>query len=91
MKSNRKAVWLGTLFIIAVAAAILFSTPRRGKFRCEICITFDGRSDCRTASADTQEQARRAATENVCAQLSSGVTASQQCEHTLPSRFRWLD
>ncbi len=91
MKRNRKAVYLGFLFAALVLAAIFFSTPGRGKFRCEVCITFEGRTDCRTASAGTREQALRTATENACAQLTSGVTGSQQCEHTPPDRTRWLE
>ena len=48
-----------------------------------------GTQSCRTASARTRELALRTATENACAQISSGVTDSNQCNNTPPDSVRW--
>ena len=37
----------------------------------------------------TRELALRTATENACAQISSGVTDSNQCANTPPDSVRW--
>ena len=53
-------------------------------------MTFNGKTDCRTASADTEEHALRSAAANACALIASGVTDSLACEHSQPASVRWL-
>ncbi len=85
-----KPVIVGIIFIAVVLAVLLFSTMTLAKFRVEVCVTFNGRSDCRIASADTEEHALRTATSNACGLLASGVTDSLACEHSVPTSVRWL-
>ncbi len=85
-----KPVIVGIIFIAVVLAVLLFSTMNLAKFRVEVCVTFNGRSDCRIASADTEEHALRTATSNACGLLASGVTDSLACEHSVPTSVRWL-
>ena len=87
----KKTVWLAILFVVVVIGFVVYSTLGTGRVRCEVCVTYQGRSACRTASAQSREQARRTATENACAQIASGVTESNQCENTPPDSVRWLD
>lgn len=87
----KKSVLLGILFIAAVVGYLVYSTLNTGRnrIRCEVCITFRGSQSCRIAAASTRELALRAATENACAQISSGVTDSNQCNNTPPDSVRW--
>lgn len=87
----KKSVWLGILFVLIVAGFVVYSTMSVGqnRIRCEVCITFRGTQACRTAAASTREEALRTATENACAQVSSGVTDSNQCHNTPPDSVRW--
>ena len=88
MKKN--VVILAIAFAAAVLAVLIFTTMGTNKFRCEVCITFNGRTACRTAGASTEAQAVRAATENACAQIASGVTYSMACESTPPQSVIWV-
>jgi len=88
---NKPVVWIGILFVVLVLGFMLNSTLNVARYRCEVCIAFNGRSDCRTARAQTREGAIRTATENACAQLASGVTESSQCELTPPASVRWIE
>ena len=64
---------------------------RLSRYRCEVCMEFQGRKACRTASAATEMQARRTAQDNACALISSGVTDSMQCgNYTEPVSVKWL-
>jgi hypothetical protein len=45
---------------------------------------FRGSTACRTASAETREDAIRTAADNACAQLVSGMTDSIACTQTPP-------
>ena len=85
----KKTVWLAIAFAVLVVGFVVLSTFRQERLTCEVCITYHGRRDCRTASSATREGALRAATDNACAQLASGVTETTQCENTPPDSVNW--
>jgi hypothetical protein len=86
----KPTVWIAIVFVVLVVGTLVFSTFRVQPHHCRVCITFNGRTDCRTASAQTRQEAQRTATTGACAQLSSGVTESMQCENTPPDSVQWL-
>ena len=57
-----------------------------GGVRCEVCIEFRGRSQCRAVDGASEEDAMMAATQNACAYLASGVTDGMACTRTPPTR-----
>ena len=73
---------------LAVIGYIVYSSLRLNKFSCEVCMEFRGGKACRTASADTREEAVRTAIDNACAQLVSGMTDSMACTQTPPKSIR---
>ncbi len=89
----RKPVLAGIVFVIVFAAVLVISTVNltRGRHRVEVCMQFNGRTDCRVASGGSKDSALRTAVNNACALISGGVTDSQQCEHSTPVSVRWLD
>lgn len=87
----KNTVWLGLAFVAAVIALVVWTSTGVARFRCEVCVNFEGRPACRTAGAGTREEARRAATTNACAQVASGVTQSNQCESAPPAQVRWIE
>lgn len=87
---KKTVVILAIGFAVAVLAVLILTTMGTNKFRCEVCITFNGRTACRTAGASTEAQAVRTATENACAQIASGVTDSMACESTPPQSVIWV-
>jgi hypothetical protein len=86
----KPAVWIAIVFVGLVLGAVVLSTPHTLPFRCRICISFNGRRDCRIGAAQTSMEAQRTAIMNACAQLSGGVTESNQCENTPPDSVEWL-
>jgi len=85
-----KTVVLAIAFIAAVLGVLVYTTMGNARYRCEACMSFQGRSACRTAGASTKQQALRTATENACAQIASGVTDSIACENSPPTSVKWL-
>ena len=85
----KRSVLLGILFLVVVLGFLVYSTIHAGGVRCAVCVTYQGRQACRTASARSRESALRTATENACALISSGVTESNQCNNTPPDSVRW--
>jgi hypothetical protein len=89
----KKSVLLAVVFIVVVIGAVVYTTmsASASRYRCEVCMEFQGRRACRIASAATEMQARRTAQENACALISSGVTDSMQCgNYTEPVSVKWL-
>jgi len=62
----------------------------QARYRVQLCMDYQGRTNCATASGSTEEFAIRAATSNACATIASGVTETMQCEHAAPTNVRWL-
>jgi len=83
--------------LVALAALLLFMafvvyrSFRIGGVRCEVCITYGDRAQCRTVDAERREDALTAATQNACAYLASGVTDGMACARTPPTRADCTD
>ena len=88
---KKQTVLLGIAFVVLVVGMIVYSTMGQGRYRCEVCMEYLGRRSCRIAAASTQPQALRAAIENACALIASGVTESTGCQSTPPASVKWLN
>lgn len=89
-KLKRKLpVILGVGFIAIFVALMLISTRGNAKFRCEVCVTFEGRTVCRNGAAPTQMEAERIASDTACTDLSSGMTSLVQCQNNAPRKVTW--
>lgn len=70
---------------------LVYSTLHINRFTCEVCVEFDGRTACRTASGATREDAQRVAQDNACAQLTSGMSNTRICGARPPLSVTWLE
>ena len=86
-----RGLWIVLAFGAAFAAIMYTSTQGLSRHRVEVCVEYEGRSACRTASAATPEKARETATVNACAQISSGMTDSMRCQGSTPTKVTVLD
>ena len=87
---KKKPVLLGILFLLIIIGVLVYSSMNLAKYRVEVCMTFNGRTNCRTASGSTEDFALRAAVTNACADIASGVTDSIACEQSKPTKLNWL-
>ena len=85
----KKTVWIAIAFVVLVVALVVSTTFQGERVRVEVCMSFRGQRDCRTAQARNRQDALRTAVTNACAQLASGVTDSGQCENTPPESITW--
>ncbi|MBE7543301.1 MAG: hypothetical protein M9913_18290 [Bryobacteraceae bacterium] len=88
-----KGMWiaLGVLVFVALIGVMTFLMMDERQHRVEVCMAFNGRSNCSTASGPTQDEALRTATHAACTLIASGVTDSQACERGQPLSVKWLD
>lgn len=59
--------------------------------RVEVCMAFQGRQQCSTASGATREEALRTATDAACTLIAGGVTDTMACTRGNPLSVKWLD
>ncbi len=85
-RRRSRASVLGLVALLVFMALIVYRSFHVGGVRCEVCIAYDGRSQCRTVDGATRQEAIRAAAANVCAFLASGVTDSMACTRTPPTK-----
>jgi len=64
---------------------IIYSSMTLAQVRCEVCIEFHGKRECRSASGANAEEAQRSATDLACVFLASGMTDSIACSNTRPA------
>ncbi|MDE0102960.1 MAG: hypothetical protein OXN89_11320 [Bryobacterales bacterium] len=86
-----KPVLAAVIFIGLVLAAVVYSSLGLRQYTCEVCMEFQGRTNCATASGTTQEEAQRTATDTACATISAGMTESIQCSRTPPASVNWIE
>lgn len=84
-------VLAGVLGALAFVALLAYMSLGGKKYRVEVCVEYQGRTNCRTAAGPTQQQALRTATENACATIASGMTDSMSCGQKPPIRINRLD
>jgi hypothetical protein len=91
MTKSRFGVFaLGTLFIVAVLAVLIYTSLDYHQFEVEVCITYRGRRACGTAAGANREEALRAATNNACSSIAGGMTENIACSRTEPDIIRWI-
>lgn len=88
---NKNVIVAVVVAVVVLFGVLVYSSMHIAKYRVEVCVAYAGRSECRTASADSQDHALRSAQSNACALIASGVTDTMQCEHSNPTSVKWLD
>ena len=86
----KKPVVAGIIFVLIVLGVIVYSSFNLAKHRLEVCITFNGKTNCKTASAVREEFALQTAVTNACGEIAFGVTETVACEHTPPAKVTRL-
>jgi hypothetical protein len=89
-ESRRSGSWRNRIAAVAVLTPVVgfvvYSSFRVSAVECEVCMQFDGRAICRSASAARRDEAVRGATENACALLTSGMTNTIRCQQGQPAK-----
>lgn len=79
------------VFVVLFAASlglIAWKAMSDRRTLCEVCMTFRGATACREAYGPARDEAVRTATENACALLAAGMSASIACHNTPPDSVR---
>jgi hypothetical protein len=89
---NRRKIWIAiSIVFVALLIGVLFwSSMSLARYEVQVCMTFNGRTQCRVAAGNRKMDALRTATDNACSFIASGVTETMNCGRTPPSSVTWL-
>ena len=79
-----RAVALFLAFLALTFGLVIWKAASNRAVLCEVCMVYRDARACREAYGPTAEEATRTATENACALLAAGMTASIACHNTPP-------
>ena len=82
-----KTVVIGGIFGAAMLGAILYLSMGFSQYTCEVCVTFNGRTQSRTASGADEKSAMLAAHDNACAFLVASKTDGFLCAQAPMTRL----
>ncbi|TFG52135.1 MAG: hypothetical protein E4H37_06710 [Gemmatimonadales bacterium] len=74
--------------IVAFVVLLLWSTLSAQRVECEVCVEFQGRRNCATASAATEDEAARSAQTTACGTLAGGMAETVFCSNATPTSRR---
>lgn len=87
---NRMGVTIAVIVIVLGGLGlIIWSSMGLAQVTGEVCITYNGRTECRVASGTTEAEALRTGADMACSALASGMTDRINCQATKPSRVTW--
>ena len=71
---------------ILLLAFIIYSTTGLSKVGCQVCVEFDGRTACKSASGQTADEATETAKNSACADIAFGRDDSIACNGRTPTK-----
>ncbi|MGH9789287.1 MAG: hypothetical protein ACRD4U_11370 [Candidatus Acidiferrales bacterium] len=81
---------IGAAFLLFLLLMVV-STLSLGQVKVEVCMEFNGRTECRIAAAPTEAEAVSTGTANACGLLASGRDQNIACSNTPPKSVRRLN
>ena len=82
VKARRK--YLILLIVAGFAVLLMWNTMTSQQVECEVCVEFNGRRNCATASAANEAQAAQSAQSTACGTISSGMAGAVMCGDAAP-------
>jgi hypothetical protein len=84
MAVRRTTKWLVVLGIVGLVAFIVVGSMTRVRRSCRMCLTFNGRTECRSGAGATDQEAMSAARTVACGVMANGMDQVIECENTQP-------
>ncbi|HWA57929.1 MAG TPA: hypothetical protein VG692_11790 [Gemmatimonadales bacterium] len=70
--------------IVLFGALLLFNTLSAQKVECSVCVEYNGKRNCATASHENESDARQAAQTTACGTLTNGMNDAIACGRVTP-------
>lgn len=85
MARPRTTIGIVAGMLLALTLGVLIYTMlQQARVSCDVCVTFHGKTQCRSAAGPDHATAARTALDNACGFLASGMADSISCSNTPP-------
>jgi hypothetical protein len=84
----KKSTIISVVIALGFAGLLLYSTLSAQQVECDACVTFNGQTNCATASGVDEAEALKTAINTACGTISAGMAESIQCSSRPPERPR---
>jgi hypothetical protein len=74
--------------VLAAGAFFFYLSTAHATEQCEVCMQFNGRSNCAKAAGRTVDQATEGAHTTACGPLVGGMNETIACQRTPPTRVQ---
>jgi hypothetical protein len=74
------------VFLVGFIGVVVYLSTRIAQVECDLCVTFDGQTACRTAAAGTRAASIESAVTSACGTLAGGMTETIRCQNTPPDK-----
>ena len=81
----KRSTWITFAVIVAVIALFFYMSTARANQECNVCVEFNGRSNCATAAGSTVAEATRTAQETACGPVAKGMNETIACGNRMPA------
>lgn len=89
--NRTRLILIVVLAFAAFVGVITWQMSSLRQNRVEVCMAFQGRQNCASASGTTKEEAVRTATDAACTLIAAGVTDTMACTRGNPVSVKRLD
>ena len=84
-----KSAIIGLVVTVGVIALIIWSVQGVNTVTCEVCITWQGETVCRTGQGRTEMDAQQTAAQSACAVLpTNGMAERIKCADSVPTSLK---
>lgn len=84
----KKGTVITLLLALGFGAILLYSTLSAQQVECEACVTFNGQTNCASASGVDEAEALKTAVNTACGTIAQGMAESIRCAGMPPERPR---
>jgi hypothetical protein len=74
--------------LVALVSILIYGSMSTVQAQCELCVQYNGRTECRRGSGADQEEAKRAAQKAACAVMAMGMSESVNCQNVPPTNVQ---
>ncbi|MBX3132600.1 MAG: hypothetical protein KF689_04305 [Gemmatimonadaceae bacterium] len=82
----KKGTLVTIILALGFAGLLLYSTLAAQQVECSACVTFNGKTNCATASGKDEAEALTTVVNTACGTISAGMAESIQCSGMPPQR-----
>jgi hypothetical protein len=91
LPGRARSRWLVLLGVIAFVALLVYLSMKQTAVQYNVCVNFNGRSHCASATGSTADEAIHAAHDIDCSELAGNRNEVMNCMSTPPAQVQRMD